>query len=598
MMKTVTSANDKPVVLIVDDEESTRMIAHEFLTQAGFNVAEVANGEEALDNIVSINPDMVLLDVEMPGINGFEACQAIRKLPAFAVTPILMLTGLHDNKSIDLAYDAGATDFATKPINWSLLCYRLRYMYRSSTAERKIHQLAFHDTLTGLANRTLFHERLKESLEKATANRTMLGILYFDLDDFKRINDTFGHSTGDKLLQQVGMRIEKCLADLTGESGSVSTDVTFARMGGDEFTLLLDNLADEQAAVNLAKDIVRVFRDPFQLDGNELFSSPSLGISIFPRDGKSVDTLLTNADLAMYEAKGIGKNCFSMHNCSNDAKILRRHFLSEKMRAALHEDLFLLHYQPQLNLNTRKVFSAEALLRWPDEKNSFISPAEFIPIAEDNGLIVPLGEWVLRSSCKQVKRWKEEGFFIQNVAVNISVLQFMQAGFVDLVASILDETGVAPEQLELEITESLLATNMNNAVKTLHKLKEIGVALSIDDFGTGYSSLSQIKNFPIDRVKIDQSFVRNITVCEEDGAITRAVIALADSLGIQVLAEGVERKEQLDFLRENRCDEIQGYLLCKPASAQHLAQNAAAIISLAEGFFADDGSGADWKQAA
>ena len=582
-MNNVSTAPTAPVVLFVDDETSTRMMAQEFLTQAGFKVVEAEDGEQALTLIGGVKPDLILLDVEMPGINGFEVCQRIRVMSDHSSTPILMLTGLNNNESIDLAYEAGATDFSAKPINWSLLCHRLRYMHRAGLAERKIHQLAYYDTLTGLANRALIQNRLRLAIERAEANNSQLGVLYFDLDNFKRINDTFGHSTGDQMLTAVSRRLELIIKQYIAETHVV--DITFARMGGDEFTLLLNELDDENSIITLAEIIINGFSDPFELDGNKLFSSPSIGVSVYPRDGKTTDTLLTNADLAMYDAKSSGKNNFSLHNSERDGEIRRRHDISVLMRRALKNDLFSVYYQPQQNLHTGEVFAAEALCRWTDTDFGVISPAEFIPIAEENGLIDPLGTWVLRQSCSRAKKWADDGFFFNGIAVNISVLQFMQAGFVDLVASILTETEVAPEQLELEITESLLAIDTDNAVSTLKQLKDLGVTLSIDDFGTGYSSLSQLKNFPIDRLKIDQSFITNVTTSNEDASITRAIIAMAKSLNIQVLAEGVETVEHLRFLKENGCDETQGFLLCEPLPAELLQKRESVIVDQANRYF-------------
>jgi len=583
-MDSTSTEVTEPVVLFVDDDVPTRMLAKEFLTQAGFEVVEAESGEQALDIIVEVEPDLILLDVEMSGINGFEVCKRIRTMPKQMSTPVLMLTGLNNNEAIDLAYEAGATDFSAKPINWSLLCHRLRYIHRSGIAEKKIHQLAYYDTLTGLANRVFFQDKLRLAIERASSESSMLGILYFDLDSFKRINDTFGHATGDQMLVAVSRRLETIIEKYRAQSPD--TVLTFARMGGDEFALLLNKLVHEESITKLATEIIDGFTDPFELDGNKLYSSPSIGVSVYPRDGETLDTLLTNTDLAMYEAKSNGKNSFSLHNSAQSDEIRRRHYISVLMRQAIKDESFSVYYHPQLNLHTGQVFAAEALCRWTHADLGFISPEEFIPIAEDNGLIKPLGTWVLRHSCEYARQWIDNGFFYCNVAVNISVLQFMQAGFVDQVAAILAETKLPPENLELEITESLLAIDTDNAVSTLRRLKDIGVTLSIDDFGTGYSSLSQLKNFPIDRLKIDQSFIRNVTNSNEDAEITRAIIAMAKSLNIHVLAEGVETIDHLHFLKENGCDEIQGYLLCKPSPIEVLVEQESKLIEQANGYFA------------
>ncbi|MBX2825889.1 MAG: EAL domain-containing protein [Gammaproteobacteria bacterium] len=689
---------EPPVVMVVDDEVTTRMLATEFLTQAGFRVCEASDGIEALDTIDAIEPDLILLDVEMPHMDGYELCSKLREQVRYSLTPILMLTGLNNNEAIDQAYEAGATDFATKPINWSLLCHRLRYMHRASQAadqlirnqqslaaaqriaqlgnweidfnrnqmvwsdqlycilalspgsvpatletlleyvhpsdrfqvtqwldqsrgdlrsssidhriintggntryvrqqvereydaegrlirlqaivqdfterrraERKIHQLAYYDALTGLANRTLFHEKLESAIDRANRNDKILSLLYFDLDDFKRINDTFGHSMGDRLLLEVGERLVAQLGSRKEYSDRKRTSCLLARMGGDEFTVLMDNLQRREDATELAEHIISVLSQPVTVDEHELFITSSVGIAFFPTDGHNAEALLKNADMAMYEAKRGGKNSFRTHNENADAKNQKRHRIDSQMRIALEQNEFSLHYQPQLDLQTGELFASEALVRWTSSDLGNVPPSDFIPIAEENGLIIPLGELVLRTACAQTHQWVSNGLGIPRVAVNISALQFMRADFPVVVAKVLDETGLNPQYLELEITESLLASDISHAVKTLRKLKDIGVNLSVDDFGTGYSSLSQLKHFPIDRLKIDQSFIRQVTESCEDAAITRAIIAMADSMNIRVLAEGVETLEHLEFLRANACDEIQGYYLSRPLPAESL----------------------------
>jgi len=609
-----------------------------------------------------------------------------------------MLTGLNNNESIDLAYEAGATDFTMKPISWTLLTYRIRYMIRAWTAaedlvknqrdlasaqriaqlgnwqldlgsgemewsdqmfmilgcnksdvapslesllgyvheadkervqnwfalnqqqtalgetidyrlntacgherhvrqqcelinnkegelvqvvavvqdfterrraESRIEQLAYYDEVTNLANRAFFTEKVDEAISQAERYDSSLAVLYIDLDDFKQVNDTLGHSAGDVMLKEIASRISGCLRSKPSESHSDpnSKDTVVARMGADEFTIMLTNIDHPNEATAVAARVLQTLSQPYALNGGEVFSSSSIGIAIFPGHGATGEAIIKNADMAMSDAKRRGKKQFKLHDGEMNAEAQNRFRIESLMRPALEREEFSVHYQPQIDLDTGNVYAAEALVRWNSAELGFVSPGEFIHIAEENGFIVPLGEWVLRSSCKQAKLWNDSGFPIQSVAVNISVLQFMLPDFPDTVARILTETGLEPNHLELEITESLLATDTEGAVHTLQKLKTIGVQLSIDDFGTGYSSLSQLKNFPIDRLKIDQSFIQGITSSKQDAAIVRAVIAMAESLEIRFLAEGVETVEQLDFLKAHDCNEIQGYYISRPMAS-------------------------------
>jgi len=578
--KPTPPATSQPTVLIVDDDPLIRLQACGFLSQAGFNPAEAATGSEALTAIDSFTPDLFVLDVEMPGINGFDVCRQIRLQQRFSHTPILMLTGLNDRESIDEAYIAGATDFSVKPINWLLLSHRLRYMHRASLAAEKIHQLAYFDTLTNLPNRTLFQEQLEKAMHTAHTSKQQLAILYFDLNDFKNINDNFGHTIGDKLLQEVGNRVSTGLRAGTIGRPIDSSHYSMARMGGDEFTVLLKNIENVSNATDIAEQIIDVISKPIQLDEHELFTSASIGISIYQDNNACAELLLKNADMAMYEAKRMGKSSYMVHSEQLEAKGVRRFQIDAEMRLALERSEFSIHYQPQLDLAQGKLYSAEALLRWTNSTLGSVSPAEFISIAEDNGMIVNLGEWVLRSACAQMRRWQQQGFEIQDIAINVSALQFMRSDFPEIVSSALNDADLPANNLELEITESLLASNITHAVDTLNKLKTLGVQLSIDDFGTGYSSLSQLKRFPIDRLKIDQSFIRNVVEDNSDASITRAVIAMSKSMGINVLAEGVESSAQLEFLRQNNCNEIQGYYISKPQSAKELEYNMPELLAV------------------
>lgn len=559
----------QPTVIIVDDDPLIRMQACGFLSQAGFTPTEAADGREALEIIPKSKPELIILDVEMPGLNGFEVCRAIRQQHGITNTPILMLTGLNDKGSIDAAYAAGATDFSTKPINWSLLCHRLRYMHRASMAAEKIHLLAYYDTITNLPNRALLLEILNQSISNATKIQQQLAVLCFDLDDFKRINDGYGHDIGDKLLKEIGNRLNADFIDSTSKRCK-NVSSTVARMGGDEFAVLLRNITETEDIECCASYIIEEVSKPLSLEGYELFTSASIGIAVYPDDTPDPESLLKNADMAMYEAKRLGKNTYAFHDDRLDALTRRRLQIDTEIRQALSRNEFSIHYQPQLDLTHGVLYCAEALLRWNNPSLGDVPPEEFISVAEDNGMIVAIGEWVLRSSCTQAALWHRQDFPIKNVAVNVSALQFMKPNFIELVRSALQDSGLSAASLELEITESLLASNINHAVDTLNGLKELGVQLSIDDFGTGFSSLSQLKEFPIDRLKIDRSFIHKITEDKSDSSITKAVIAMSKSMEINVLAEGVETAEQLEYLIKNGCNEIQGYYISEPQTAEAL----------------------------
>jgi diguanylate cyclase (GGDEF)-like protein/PAS domain S-box-containing protein len=423
-------------------------------------------------------------------------------------------------------------------------------------AEERLNYLANHDALTGLPNRILYLERLSLALAHAHRNRKLVAVMFFDLDRFKIINDTLGHNAGDQLLQEVGERVAAILRE----------DDTVARMGGDEFTVILEGVCDEQDAIQVAQKIIDVIAHPVDLGGQEVFITASVGISIYPNDGSDAHALVKNADAAMYRAKEQGKNNYQFFKADMNTRAFERLALENSLRRALERNEFELHYQPQVDLGTGQVVGAEALIRWRHPDMGLVSPERFISIAEETGMILQIGEWVLRAACTQNKAWQDAGFPPLQVAVNLSARQFKQKNLVGMIETVLAETGLAAEFLELEITEGVIMEHATETIATLTSMKELGLQLSIDDFGTGYSSLSYLKRFPIDTLKIDRSFVRDITTDQEDAAITTAVIALAHSLKLMVIAEGVESAEQLAFLREHGCDEIQGYYFSVPLS--------------------------------
>lgn len=688
-------------ILVVDDDLMTRLLASEALQQAGFLVEQAENGRQALEIFERIRPDLITLDVMMPEMDGFATCSELRRRPEGAQAPVLMMTGLDDYESINQAFTAGATDFITKPINFALLEYRVRYLLRASAAmaslhqserrlataqriarlghwdwsrgqdqlclsreicemlgldlqilavplrlvldrvhekdrarvsewfadiqdgasvsainhrvmdasgnvryvrqqveavldasgclshlygalqditelhqtEERIRQLAFIDSLTRLPNRELFKDRLDMALKLARRHGRPLALLFLDLDNFKRINDTLGHDVGDLLLQTTAERLKLSVrgGDSVSRSKVDEQDESVARLGGDEFTVLLPEIQHHEDAAIVAERIQANLSQPLILGDHEILVTPSIGIAVFPQDGEDSETLLKNADMAMYFAKRQGRNLYRFYDASLNETALKRLTMEIQLRKAIERKELALHYQPQLDLLSGRICGVEALMRWTNDLVGAVSPLEFIPLAEETGLIIPIGEWVLRTACQQAKAWRDQGIDLQRMAVNVSVLQFVQPSFTGMVARILQEIGLEPAALELEITESLLMKDPEGALHTLRDLKNLGVQLAIDDFGTGYSSLSRLKQLPLDRLKIDKAFVREVNTQPSDAAITTAVIAMAESMGLRVIAEGVENEPQLSFLKTRRCDEIQGYYLSRPLPAAEIA---------------------------
>lgn len=437
----------------------------------------------------------------------------------------------------------------------------MRYSIERKHAEVNLAYLAQYDHLTKLPNRILLKDRLDQALEQSQRDRELVAVLFLDLDRFKDINDSFGHNIGDMLLIEVADRLKTCIR---------KTD-TIARFGGDEFIIILKKVHEASTVANTAQKIITVLEHPFQISGNEIFITTSTGIAIYPHCGEDSDTLIRNADSAMYRAKDRGRNNYQFFTPEMNAMVQKKFKLERELRYALERNEFELHYQPQIDLKTGRVSGLEALVRWNHPKAGMLHPAEFIEVLEETGLIVPVGEWVLETACAQNRKWQECGLPAHKMAVNLSARQFSHASLVETVSNVLERTGlVAAESLELEITESLLMEHTRDNNTILSQLKKMGVIISIDDFGTGYSSLSYLKRFSLDTLKIDRSFVMDVPGDPDDVAIVSAIIAMAHSLRLRVIAEGVETLEQLEFLRSQQCDEIQGYLICKPAPAEEI----------------------------
>jgi diguanylate cyclase (GGDEF)-like protein len=433
-------------------------------------------------------------------------------------------------------------------------------------AAEKIRHLAFYDSLTGLPNRALFREQLGYALVQAQRHDRILGVLFLDLDNFKRVNDTLGHGAGDALLNQVAQRLSDVLrsGDRVSRMNGGTAFPEVARMGGDEFIVLLTQLEHASDAARVTQRILEALRRPFPLQGREVVVSASIGIALYPADAPDQDTLLMNADTAMYHAKELGRDSYQFYNRSMNATAFERLSLESDLRKAIEREELRLYYQPKIDVCRGCIVGAEALVRWLHPQMGLVSPAQFIPLAEQSGLIKPIGDWVLATACRHSRQWQNAGHPPVPVAVNLSGVNFRDSCLPELVGRVLRESGIRPGQLELEVTESVLMHEVEELTQLLRYLKEIGVRLAIDDFGTGYSSLSYLKRFPLDTLKIDRSFVRDIATSPGDKAITSAIVALARNLGVEVVAEGVETRAQADVLQALGCNVVQGFLYCRP----------------------------------
>jgi diguanylate cyclase (GGDEF)-like protein len=516
---------------------------------------------------------VVFLDMRMPpGKDGVWAATQIRELdPA---VEIVICTAYSDTDPCEIGSYVPPEDkisYLQKPFHPHEVRQMTIALASKWRAERRIVKLAYFDTLTGLPNREQSRNRLAGALESAKQNGRSLAVLYLDLDNFKRVNDTLGHAAGDQLLCVVAERLRSSLrygaeSDANGAAGSPRAG-DIGRLGGDEFLVLLPNLRSTVDAGGVAERLILALREPIQLASNSIVVTPSVGIAIHPQDGSDAETLLRNADLAMYFSKRRSPGTHAFFDVSMNATALQRFTIEEQLRGALERNEFSLQYQPQFDVRTGGISGVEALLRWTNAELGAVSPAEFIPVAEETGLILGIGTWVLRQACQQAQAWRAEGLPVQRMAVNVSGRQFALADFSREVGTILQETGLEPSVLELEITESVVMADEAWAEKAINQLKQLGISLAIDDFGTGYSSFGRLRNFAVDRLKIDRSFVTSITECSDDRAIAAAIIAMSRSLRINVTAEGVENFPQLAFLQEQNCQDAQGFLLSRPLQA-------------------------------
>ena len=445
-------------------------------------------------------------------------------------------------------------------------------------SQEKIAFLAYYDALTKLASRPLFLDLLNREIDSAKRTGKSVAVFFFDLDEFKKINDSYGHSAGDNLLIGVGKRLKSYLrpGDIIGRLEGFANmdrkhvDNYLARIGGDEFTFIIPDIADKKVTTGIAERIIGLFKEPFQVDEREIFISTSIGIAFYPDDGEDVESLLKNADTAMYKAKEVGKNTFRFYAADMNQKAKERINVENKMRYAIKNDAFELYYQPQYLIGNGRLIGLEALIRWEDQELGFVSPTNLIQLAEETGIIVDIGEWAVNAACRQGQRWHAMGLDHLHIGVNLSVRQFFDHHLVDKIRAAIDRSHFDPAFLEFEITETAMMYDTDRAIRIMDELKKMGVKIALDDFGTGYSSLIHLKLFQIDKLKIDQVFIRNADLNGCDGAIISAIIEMCHKLNIEVVAEGVETKESLQFLRDRKCDIAQGFYLSQPLTVDRL----------------------------
>ena len=595
-------ANAKSRILIVDDISENRTILTRRFERRGFEIVEAEGGLAAIELIDKQSFDLVLLDVMMPGIDGIETLRRIRSRKSASMLPVIMVTAKSESDNIVDALELGANDYVTKPVDFAVALARVNTQISRRRAEQEVaaaneelrkanedlerrveertrrlidanqrlkveiadrqesqarsQYLAYHDSLTGLGNRLLFKEQLEEALKDLSVTPHPLAVLFLDLDGFKAINDTLGHSIGDLLLKSIAIK----LRDLLPRTDRI------ARLGGDEFAILQISASQPASSIALAERIIEIVGHPCSIEGHDVTVGASVGIAVAHPGEMNAEGFLKSADLAMYSAKSDGRGTYRMFDPAMDAVVQTRRMLERDMRTALAQDGFRLFYQPLVNLQTKKVTTFEALMRWEHPERGNIRPSEFIPVAEEMGLIVQLGEWALREACAEAIGWPD-GIC---VSVNLSPLQFAKGNLVSTVMSALASSGLPASRLELEITESILLEKSERNLAILNQLREFGVRISMDDFGTGYSSIGYLRSFPFDKIKIDQSFVRDLLVDEGSLAIVRAIAGLGVSFGMTTTAEGVETEEQMRRLNLEGCIEVQGYLFSKPVPANEI----------------------------
>ena len=551
----------KPIVVLADDDPSIRLMVRHVLESEDYEIVEAEDGLDAIKAVEKQHPALVLLDAVMPGLDGFTTCQQIKERGHVDV-PVIMLTGLDDDASVERAYDAGAIDYITKPIKWAVLKHRVRSIVKSVMAERKIQRLEYRDTLTQLPNRLLFNDRLEQAIVRAERHRESVALMVIDIDDFKLVNDSFGHEAGDKLI--------KAVADLL--SRSMRRADTVARLGGDEFAIIVENVDGEDDAISIADNLTTILEHNVRLDNQETFTSASVGIAMFPGDGSDASTLLKNADTAMFRAKEQGRRCFQFYKAEMSVNAMERLELENSIRQAIENNEMVIHYQPTIDIHNNEISGVEALLRWQHPDKGIITPDDFLQVAIESGLIVPIGEWMIKTICHQLRVWKDAGMENQNIAINLTAKQFKDQNLLATFKIAMAEHQIEGSELTVEVTEKTLVSSEGEIEETLNKLHEMGVKISVDDFGIGFASLTNLKDLPIDIVKIDDALIAGVPDNEQDVAVVNAIAGLTRGLKMKLLAEGIENERQLEMLKGLGCQFAQGFYWSKALPADQYEQ--------------------------
>ncbi len=541
-------------IIVVDDDVVSRTVIRQIFRSHEHRVVEASDGAEAVEIFRTTPADCVLMDCSMPGMDGFTACAAIRQTPRGEKVPILMLTMLETAADVEKAFKSGASDYINKPVNNALLLQRVGRMVAAYRTEQTADYLSSRDQLTGLVNRTQLHERVTQGIAQARRRNSPLALLHIDLDRFRVINESLGESGGNHALQVIAKRLSEY---------SRSSD-TLARVGADEFILLLVDTQGPNEPAAVARRLLDCVNEPFAIDNEEIILSCSIGISMFPNDGEDAATLLKCADAAKLEVKASGKPGYRYYSEHMGEIVFARLTLEAGMRKAIDREEFVLHYQPIIDLQSQAPYGFEALVRWEHPDLGRVPPDRFISIAEETGLIVPLGEWVLRSACRQVAQWQRETGLPLRASVNVSGRQLYETSFVETVQQAIAEAGLSATDLALEITENVLAHDDSQVLDMVMALRDEGFSVSVDDFGIGYSSLAALRRLPVTILKVDRSFIRNVPKDADDSIIVDAIHVMAHRLRLAVVAEGVETEEQTEYLRTIGCDYVQGYLFARP----------------------------------
>lgn len=555
------------LIMMVDDEPLVMDVLQTCLEEHGYQFfSKIENSTKAIAAIYQQRPDVVLLDLNMPEVDGFAILRELRENPDTRFLSVIVLTSSNDSSTKLKALELGATDFLAKPVDRSELVLRLK---NTLTVKAYQDQLAYYDTLTQLPNRKLFMDRLDWAIKNAAREGGQVAVMNIAIDRFQQVNELLGTQAGDELLVEVSRRLMKSLrdGDTIARGGQDAAWRNMARLSGDEFSVLLTDLKSSDQIVPIAERLRQGLREAFFIRQREVFITASMGIAIFPKDADITDTLMKHAGAATAYAKEKGRDGYQFYSAEVNAQAQMRMSLEHSLRRVLERQELELYYQPKICPRSGEVMGAEALLRWHHPERGFIPPNEFIPVAEASGMIIQIGAWVLRRACEQSRQWQKAGMGNLTMSVNVSVHQFRDNQFPAMVQRILSETGMTPDLLVLEITEGVLMGDKERIGDLLFKIKSIGALLSIDDFGTGYSSLAYLKSFPIDELKIDRSFIIDTPADQDSAAIVRTIIAMARSLDLQVVAEGVEDEHQLRFLQSLSCDLIQGYFFARPMPA-------------------------------